>query len=323
MKKTALLIVILLFIGQPVSYASYAVIDGHTARIFYASAPHVKMPIASLTKIWTALVVIENAELDELVTVSQKATLSEGSSIYLKEGEQVTVNELLHGLMMRSGNDAAMALAEHVGGSEEGFVFLMNERAKNAGLRNTTFTNPSGLHHDNHLSTAYDTAKMLQIAMSNKKFKKIASAKHYNGSRTTWQNKHKLMHVQQSGVLAGKTGYTKVAGRTLATYFSVNEKEFIVVTLNEANDWNFHLHLAGLVNENYTLHKLIKKGTYKTTEKATISIKEPVSILLSAEEYPKLSHILLRSTKTIRPYAIWQIRLNNEPIYHFPVELKK
>jgi serine-type D-Ala-D-Ala carboxypeptidase (penicillin-binding protein 5/6) len=322
LKKTALLIVILLFIAQPVSYASYAVIDGHTARIFYASSPHIKMPIASLTKIWTALVVVENAELDEIVTVSQKATLSEGSSIYLKEGQQVTVNELLHGLMMRSGNDAAMALAEHVGGSEEGFVFLMNERAENAGLRNTTFTNPSGLHHDNHLSTAYDTAKMLQIAMKNKKFKKIASAKHFNGPTTTWENKHKLMHVKDSGVVSGKTGYTKVAGRTLATYFSLNQKEFIVVTLNESNDWNFHLHLAGLVNDNYTLHKLIKKGTYKTTEKSTISIKQPVSLLISAKEYPELSHILVRSTNSIRPYAIWQVRIKNEPIYHFPVEIK-
>ena len=321
MKKAALLVVILLFLGQPVSYASYAVIDGHTARIFYASSPHVKMPIASLTKMWTALVVIENAELDELVTVSKKATLSEGSSIYLKEGEQVTVNELLHGLMMRSGNDAAMALAEHVGGSEQGFVFLMNERAKRAGLRNTTFTNPSGLHHDEHLSTAYDTAKMLQIAMRNKTFKKIASAKHYNGSKTTWENKHKLMHLDQ-GAVAGKTGYTKVAGRTLATYFKLNKKEFAVVTLNEPNDWEFHMNLANLVNENYTIHKLIKKGTYKTSSKATIKIKEPISILLSAEEYPEISHILLRSTTSIRPYGIWQIRVNNEPIYNFPVELK-
>ena len=321
MKKTALLVVILLLLGQSVSHASYAVIDGHTTRIFYASSPHIKMPIASLTKIWTALVVVENAELNELVTISKKATLSEGSSIYLKEGQKVTVNELLHGLMMRSGNDAAMALAEHVGGSEEGFVFLMNERAQRAGLRNTTFTNPSGLHHENHLSTAYDTAKMLQIAMSNKKFKKIAKAKHFNGSRTTWENKHKLMHLD-TGALAGKTGYTKVAGRTLATYFSLNKKEFIVVTLNEANDWQFHLHLANMVNENYTIHKLIKKGTYKTTDKSTISIKKPVSILLSAEEYPELSHILLRSTNSIRPYGVWQIRVNNEPIYHFPVEIK-
>ena len=307
--------------GQSVSYTSYAVIDGHTTRIFYASGPHIKQPIASLTKIWTALVVLENAELNELVTISKKATLSEGSSIYLKEGEQVTVNELLHGLMMRSGNDAAMALAEHVGGSEEGFVYLMNERAQRAGLRNTTFTNPSGLHHENHLSTAYDTAKMLQIAMNNKKFKKIASAKHYNGSRTTWENKHKLLH-SQSGALAGKTGYTKVAGRTLATYFSLNKKDFIVVTLNEPNDWQFHLQLADLVNENYSIHKLIKKGTYKTTDKSTISIKKPVSLLLSAEEYPELSHILIRSTNSIRPYGIWQVRINNEPIYNFPVEIK-
>lgn len=321
MKKTALLVIILLLLGQPVSYASYAVIDGHTSRIFYSASPHIKMPIASLTKIWTALVVIENAELDELVTVSLKATLSEGSSLYLKEGEQVSVNELLHGLMLRSGNDAAMALAEHVGGSEEGFVFLMNERAKRAGLRNTTFTNPSGLNHDNHLSTAYDTAKMLQIAMRNKTFKKIASAKHFNGSRTTWENKHKLMHLD-TGVIAGKTGYTKVAGRTLATFFSLNKKEFIVVTLNESNDWQFHLHLAKLVNDNYTLHKLIKKGTYKTTDESTITIDEPVSLLLSAKEYPKLSHILVRSTNSIRPYAIWQVRVNNEPIYNFPVEIK-
>ena len=321
MKKAALLVVILLFLSQPVSYASYAVIDGHTTRIFYASNPHVKMPIASLTKIWTALVVIENAELNELVTISKKATLSEGSSIYLKEGQKVSVNELLHGLMMRSGNDAAMALAEHVGGSEAGFVFLMNERAQQAGLRNTTFTNPSGLHHDEHLSTAYDTAKMLQIAMKNKKFKKIATAKHFNGSRTTWENKHKLMHLE-SGALAGKTGYTKIAGRTLATYFSLDKKEFVVVTLNEPNDWQFHMHLANLVNENYTIHKLIKKGTYKTTDKSTITIKQPVSLLLSAEEYPELSHILIRSKNSIRPYGIWQVRINNEPIYHFPVELK-
>ena len=175
MKKASVIIIVLFLLNASRGYASYVVLDAHTSRTLFASAPYVQMPIASLTKIWTALVVVENAELSEKVIVSRKAAYSEGSSIYLEEGEITTVETLLYGLMLRSGNDAAMALAEHVGGSEEGFVYLMNERAREAGLTGTMFKNPSGLHHPMHLSTAYDTARMLQVAMENKTFAKIAS----------------------------------------------------------------------------------------------------------------------------------------------------
>lgn len=121
---------------------------------------------------WTALIAIENNDLKEEVEISRQAALSEGSSIYLEPGDKVTIEELLYGLMLRSGNDAAYALAEHTGGSIEGFADLMNEKARLYGLNNTYFTNPSGLHNDLHLSSAYDTAQMLRIAMQNDTFKR-------------------------------------------------------------------------------------------------------------------------------------------------------
>lgn len=278
------------------------------------------MPIASLTKIWTALVAIENSELDEMVLISKKAAHAEGSSVYLEEGSLVTVETLLHGLLLRSGNDAAMALAEYVGGSEEGFVYLMNERARLAGLTHTFFMNPSGLHHDKHLSTAYDTAKMLQIAMQNPTFNKIASTKSYT-SKIVWQNKHKLL-FQNTGAIAGKTGYTKVAGRTLATYFDVDKKQFIVVTLNEANDWNRHNELAKLVNETYKWKTVIRKGTYKTAG-TKIVVKKPVKLLVSKKEAELLTHTLFLSKNRLTNKGIWQVKLENVPIYQFKVEIRE
>lgn len=148
------------------SGSGHVVIDGETGRILMGENENSRLPIASLTKIWTALVAIENSALDEKVVISAKAATAEGSSIYLQAGETVTVETLLYGLMLRSGNDAATALAEHVGGSAEGFVRLMNDRAAVAGLTNTVFMNPSGLHHDEHLSSAKDTAEMLRIAFA-------------------------------------------------------------------------------------------------------------------------------------------------------------
>lgn len=245
--------------------------------------------------------------------------MSEGSSIYLKEGEQLTVEELLYGLMLRSGNDAAMALAEHVAGSEEGFVYLMNERAMRAGLRSTYFMNASGLHHPQHLSTAYETALMLKIAMENEKFRKIASTAHYNGKDRSFENKHKLV-VHTKEAVAGKTGYTKVAGRTLATYFSIREKDMVIVTLNESNDWLFHAQLASKIDEEFERVEILPARTYDAAH-FSIKLNEPVSLLLRKDEKAALSHALIQPTTSIRPIAIWQIRLGNVPIYQFPIEL--
>ncbi|MBO1910334.1 D-alanyl-D-alanine carboxypeptidase, partial [Microvirga sp. 3-52] len=140
---------------------AWVVIDAETGRLLSGSNEHVRLPIASLTKIWTAFTVLESGAPLGMTTISPEAASAEGSSIYLQQGVTADVEGLLYGLMLRSGNDAAYALAEHAGGSLDGFVDLMNENAIVFGLNDTVFTNPSGLHNEIHLSTAYDTALMM------------------------------------------------------------------------------------------------------------------------------------------------------------------
>lgn len=304
--------------------ASYVVIDADTGRTLIGNNEHARMPIASLTKIWTALIAIENSNLDDEVVISREATMSEGSSIYLEPGEVVTVETLLYGLMLRSGNDAAYALAEHAGGSVEGFVDLMNEKALYYRLNQTYFTNPSGLHHDLHLSSAYDTAQMLRIALENEDFLKIASTIQYKSNTkngTTWLNKHRLLR-ENVGAVAGKTGYTKVAGRTLATYFEKGNERIIVVTLNEANDWQVHKQLANQVFEEYDVKTIVKKGKYKANDNITVQLKEPIKLLISEEEEDQLQNVLHLSRNQDVKFGIWHVFLNNESIYSTKVKLK-
>lgn len=322
--KKWLLVIVLLFLmipQQPVHAAghAYAVIDAKTGRLLSGSNVYDELPIASLTKMWTALVVIENSDLNDVVTISERAALSEGSSIYLKAGETYTVETLLYGLLLRSGNDAAYALAEHVGGSIDGFVHLMNERAMYAGLANTKFTNPSGLHNDEHLSSAYDTARMLQLAMKNKTFKKIASTVVYNG-QYSWKNKHKLL-TQNNGAIAGKTGFTKVAGRTLATFFEKDEKQIVVVTLNESNDWQVHNALANEVYDNYEERTIVKKGTYRVAGEKIV-VKEPIKLLATKKEVKSFRHVVYLSTNPATKNATWYVYDENKPIYSVPVVRK-
>ncbi|PYF05760.1 D-alanyl-D-alanine carboxypeptidase [Ureibacillus chungkukjangi] len=302
--------------------ASYAVIDAETGRLLEGSSPHTRMPIASLTKIWTALIAIENSKLDDEVEITQRAALSEGSSIYLEPGEKIKVESLLYGLMLRSGNDAAYALAEHAGGSLEGFVDLMNEKADLYGLNNTDFTNPSGLHNDIHLSSAYDTAQMLRIALQNETFKKVSSTINYKepSKGVTWQNKHRLLR-QQVGAVSGKTGFTKVAGRTLATYFEQDNKKVIVVTLSESNDWQVHKGLANKIFDNYEYVTVADKGKYQATEEKSVELAQPISILLNKQEAKEVRNVLHLSRKQGQ-FGIWHVMLNDESIYAARVNVK-
>ena len=318
--RKLLIILLLLFVPVSVEAASsYAVVDAETGRVLMGEAENARHPIASLTKMWTALVAIEEGNLNDTVTISKKAVYSEGSSIYLQEGDQYKLEELLYGLMLRSGNDAATAIAEHVGGSVEGFVKLMNDKAVLYGLNGTTFTNPSGLHHETHLATAADTARMLQIAMKNETFRKIASTVVYNGSRTVWHNKHKLL-ADNVGAIAGKTGYTKVAGRTLATYFERDEKEFAVVTINESNDWEMHKLMADTVNQLYKNYTLVDAGEYLIPN-ATIKIEKPITLLLTEQERENIEHMLVARRDYKR--AIWQVTLDDDILYSRAVSIEE
>jgi len=342
------MIIVLMVILPQTSFArggsGYAVLDGETGRVLIGSNSDERLPIASLTKIWTALVAIENSELQDEVVISPKAAMAEGSSIYLQAGETVTVETLLYGLMLRSGNDAATALAEHVGGSVEGFVKLMNERAVIAGLTNTVFMNPSGLHHEEHLSSARDTAEMLRTALQNKTFEKIASTVLYRANTINgmlWENKHRLLR-EGSGMAAdiddeteqpvsslksatgtayaGKTGFTKVAGRTLATAFQKDGQTCIVVTLNASDDWNVHRSLSNKVWQDYDLETVVKKGKYNVNKKLAIRLEEPVRLQLNKEEKEQVRQVLHVSRK--RKEAVLSIFIGEERIYATPVKVE-
>ncbi|WP_324730187.1 serine hydrolase [Lysinibacillus fusiformis] len=343
-----LMIIVLMVILPQTSFArggsGYAVLDGDTGRVLIGSNSNERLPIASLTKIWTALVAIENSDLQEEVVISPKAAMAEGSSIYLQAGETVTVETLLYGLMLRSGNDAATALAEHVGGSVEGFVKLMNERAVIAGLTNTVFMNPSGLHHEEHLSSARDTAEMLRVALQNKTFEKIASTVLYRANTVNgmlWENKHRLLR-EGSGMAAeiddeteqpvsslksatgvayaGKTGFTKVAGRTLATAFQKDGQTCIVVTLNVSDDWNVHRSFSNQVWTDYDLETVVNKGKYNVNKKLAIRLEEPVRLQLNKEEKAQVRQVLHVSRK--RQEAVLSIFLGEERIYAIPVKVE-
>lgn len=159
-----------------VSAASAVLIEQNSGRILYEKDAFTKRRIASITKIMTAILAIESGKLDQYVKVSEQAVRAEGSSVYLKPGEKIKLEDLVYGLMLRSGNDTAVAIAEYVGGSVDGFAFLMNQKAKEIGMLNTHFANPHGLDdHENHYSTAYDMAILTRYAMHNKIYQKISA----------------------------------------------------------------------------------------------------------------------------------------------------
>lgn len=299
MKK--LLFVVMFFLCANSTYASYAVVNSKNGSLLIGQQPHEPLPVASLTKIWSAYIVIKNSSLQEQVVISKEAAHMEGSSIYLQEGQTKTVEHLLYGLLLRSGNDAATALAEHVGGSVEGFVKLMNEEAIKIGLKNTTFRNPSGLHHDEHLISAYDMAYMLNIAMKHPSFRQIASSVFFSDGQVSFANKHRL--IGNGNAFAGKTGYTKVAGRTLATYYKMKDREFSVVTLNTANDWQLHEELANVIEQQFSITEAVPKGKYRLAGK-TISVEKPIEIL--GRDGIELQHIV-RFSRLHEDEALWHV----------------
>ncbi|PKR78891.1 D-alanyl-D-alanine carboxypeptidase [Halalkalibacillus sediminis] len=229
-----------------VSARNAIVMDMNTKEILYEKNANESREIASITKILTAIVAIEQSELDDRVTISPYASRMAGSSIYTKAGQVYTLEDLVNGLLLRSGNDAAVAIAEHVAGSEKGFAYLMNEKARWIGMDNSSFQNPHGLDEEGHYSTAYDMALLTTYAMnSNEQFKEIFGRKQYRSENIdySWFNKNKLLQSYSDFCTGGKTGYTGQAGRTLVSTASHNGDDIVVVTLQAPDDWNDHRQL--------------------------------------------------------------------------------
>ncbi len=228
-----------------VSAKSAILMEATSGEIIFESNAHQQMPMASTTKIMTALVAIENCDIDEIVTISKEMTGAEGSSIYLKAGEKLTLGQLLYALMLQSANDSAEAIAVHISGSVDEFAKLMNKKAKELGLKNTHFTNPHGLDDELHYTTAYELAKITAYAIENDYFAKLVSTYKYTIPETELYparvlvNHNKLLK-QYDGCVGVKTGFTKKCGRCLVSAAEKDGVRLVAVTLSAPDDWNDH-----------------------------------------------------------------------------------
>jgi len=285
LRKILVFVLVLTMIGNisakalEISAHSAVVIDGNGGEILFEKNADEKRGMASTTKIMTAIVALEKGNPDDIVKVSSKAAGVEGSSMYLKAGEKISLYNLVHGLMLVSGNDAATAIAEHIAGDEEKFARLMNEKASEIGASGTHFTNPHGLSDDMHYTTAKDLAMITAYALKNKKFsdivkKKSETIERENGEKNVLVNHNKLLKLYEE-CIGVKTGFTKATGRCLVSAFERDGMRIICVTLNAGDDWNDHKKMSDFVflNNKVTLYKRsgtiaksvkIKNGKLKT-----------------------------------------------------------
>ena len=274
-----------LFLASPVGAISAQkaiVLDESTGRALYEKDANSRSLIASTTKIMTALIVCEQCNVLDRMKIPKEAVGIEGSSIYLREGEVLTLQELLYGLMLHSGNDAAVALAIYCGGTVEGFAELMNDKARNLGLKNTHFENPNGLDSPGHYSTARDLAVLAAYAMKNPIFAQTVSTKNVRIGQRTLTNHNKLLW-RVEGADGVKTGFTKAAGRILVSSATRDGRRLICVTINDGNDWADHATLLEEGFARYELRQILSEGDYVGTVEIAGGESDKVQLLAGAD----------------------------------------
>lgn len=280
-----------------------AVIDVTSGRLLYSKEGDKRMLIASLTKVMTAIVAIEQGNLADMVLVGNNAAGKEGSSIFLTVNQKMSLLHLLYGLMLRSGNDAAIAIAEHVGGSVEGFAYLMNQKARELGMDRSQFMNPSGLDQEGHYSTANDMAILTAYALKNPVFQEIVKTKVKKvpnpdeGWDYVWANKNKMLSIYTGGD-GVKTGYTKAAGRCLISSATRGGQQVAVITLNASNDWADHGRALDYSFKHYPLSIIVEKG--KPIEGTDLVSPVTFSYPLSGDEIGLIhQEIVAHDTKSL------------------------
>lgn len=291
MKKYIILLIIILF-PLRVNATSTTLMDMDTNRVLYNSNGNDVRLIASISKIMTAIVTINNYDISNVIKIDESVLKSYGSGIYVEVGEEISVENLLYGLMLRSGNDAAIQIANTVGGSMENFVKMMNDTAKSIGMKNTNFINSSGLENDKgegNTSTSYDMALLMSYAMKNEVFKKIVSTQKKvvktNYKTYVWYNKNKLLKNYKF-CTGGKTGFTEKARRTLVTTASKDNMNFVVVTLNDPNDFSDHLNLYEEYFKKYKSYKVLDSKDKFSNEK--YYIKNDKYVALTQDEFKSI-----------------------------------
>lgn len=296
MKKLFILLSIIFLIGitpvnsLAISARSAVVLDAASGRVLFEHNARTKRGMASTTKIMTALCAIEHGDLEKTVIISNTASGVEGSSMYLAAGEKLKLSDLVYGLMLVSGNDAATAIAENVSGSTEKFAELMNKKAMEIGAFDTSFTNPHGLSDDNHYTTAYDLAKITAYAMKNPMFCEVVSTKskklpqNEGGYPRLLVNHNKFLNMYE-GCIGVKTGFTKATGRCLVTSVEKNGLRLVCVTLNDPDDWSDHKTMYDNAYSAFSSYKLKNSGDIITTASVSRGEMPTVELICQKDVY--------------------------------------
>lgn len=331
--KKIIIVCLLFFIGINHCYAStntayeYILMDQVTGRILAGKNYNTPALIASITKIMTCTLAIESGLLDEEVEVTDIIKKSYGSGIYIEEGEKIKLRDLLYGLMLRSGNDASLMIAQYISKDVDKFVNAMNNKAKEIGMKNTTFVNPSGLDNTDkgNYSTAYDMAILTRYAMQYEEYRKIVKTKSYtvktNKKTYIWKNKNKLL--KENYITGGKTGYTEKAKRTLVSTGESDNIKLIVVTIKDSDDWNTHKSLYQYAFNNYFSYKVLNKNNFNIIGEKNLYIKKDIYITLKKEEIGdllgKIEIEKKKKYKNNEKVGYYKIYFNNDFLYKEPI----
>lgn len=340
MKQKIIIVLLLLVLLLPTrSYAlslscrSCILMDIDSGRVIYEKDASNPRLIASITKIMTAILAIESGKLENLVTIGNEVLTMYGSNIYIEPGEKMKLIDLVYGLMLRSGNDAAIAIATYLAGTEKNFVEMMNQKAKMIGMKNTTFNNSHGLDEKTqNKSTAYDMAILSRYASNNKTYMKIVGSKKHivktNKKTYIWNNRNNLLFTYEY-LTGGKTGYTPSAGKTLVTTASKNNLNLTAVALNDGNHYETHKTLYEYGFSNYKKYLILDTKYFKIDKKYykdKIYIKEDFYYPLSDDEVDKIKVLAkiteLDNYKNDSEVGIVDVYLNDEVIFSEPIYVR-
>lgn len=313
MKKLWLLLLLLIPITtHAISASSYVVLDQANNQVLKSSNMNDQRLIASISKIMTCIVAIENSDINQIVTVDKNVLKAYGSAVYLEVGEKISLKDLLYGMMMRSGNDAATMIAIAVSGSMDKFAEQMNNYAQKIGMKNTHFINSHGLENEKgegNQSSAYDMAILTSYAMKNAVFREIFQEKNYTAKSDkktyTWLNKNKLLKYDY--ITGGKTGFTKKARRTLVTTGKINGIDLVIVTLNDGNDWQDHIDLYQEIKNKYNKIQVLNKNKFKIVDDV---------IYVEDQLYINNDHFITVSKDQESQVKIKYYLYNNKKNYH-------
>lgn len=331
-----LLVVLLIpvnVLGLSLSCRSCVLMDSDSGRVLYAKDKDNPRLIASITKIMTAILAIESGRLEEEVTVGKEVLTMYGSNIYIELGEKMKLMDLVYGLMLRSGNDAAIVIATFISGTEEKFVEMMNKKAREIGMTNTVFNNSHGLDEvTQNKSTAYDMALLSSYASKNETYMKIVGTKKYivqsDKKSYIWHNRNKLLGSYEYAT-GGKTGYTPSAGRTLVTNASNNGLNLTAVTLNDGNEYISHETMYDYGFKNYKNYIILDKKKFRIDNAYypnKIYIKENFVYPLTEVEKENVK-VLIKLTKLDNikdgdEVGVVSVKLNGEEISSKKVYVK-